>query len=219
MDQLREQVRQAISEELPNVLKEFLDKDIRESHDDYDSNIVGKVVNNKDPKKLGRCRVRIFGIHGDAIQDSDLPWAIPDFGFVGSKVGSFIVPPVGTMVGIYFDKGDPYLPHYTNKVLDLNNLPDNKNENYPNNMIFYQTDNGDYYTINRTTRKTTLHHSSGTEITIDLTGKVTISAWCISIPHKATGTVAPDPTGGPFNALPIDIFTGTPHQGTTVING
>ena len=41
---------------------------------------IGVVEDRNDPEKLGRCRVRIFGIHTDdvtAIPTEDLPWAIP----------------------------------------------------------------------------------------------------------------------------------------------
>lgn len=39
---------------------------------------IGKVVNINDPLSLGRCRVRIFGYHGEErdIPNDDLPWAI-----------------------------------------------------------------------------------------------------------------------------------------------
>jgi hypothetical protein len=41
---------------------------------------VGVVEDRKDPEKLGRCKVRIFGYHTDNIEllpREDLPWAIP----------------------------------------------------------------------------------------------------------------------------------------------
>ena len=39
---------------------------------------IGKVVDLDDPLSLGRCRVRIFGYHGEErdIPDEDLPWAV-----------------------------------------------------------------------------------------------------------------------------------------------
>ena len=39
---------------------------------------IGQVVSIDDPLTLGRCRVRIFGYHGEErdIPDDDLPWAV-----------------------------------------------------------------------------------------------------------------------------------------------
>ena len=39
---------------------------------------IGKVVDINDPLSLGRCRVRIFGYHGEErdIPNDDLPWAV-----------------------------------------------------------------------------------------------------------------------------------------------
>lgn len=39
---------------------------------------IGQVVSIDDPMTLGRCRVRIFGYHGEVkdIPDEDLPWAV-----------------------------------------------------------------------------------------------------------------------------------------------
>jgi hypothetical protein len=39
---------------------------------------IGKVVDLNDPLSLGRCRVRIFGYHGEEkdIPNEDLPWAV-----------------------------------------------------------------------------------------------------------------------------------------------
>lgn len=41
---------------------------------------IGIVENRKDPKKVGRCQVRILGFHSQSKQDipsEDLPWAYP----------------------------------------------------------------------------------------------------------------------------------------------
>lgn len=59
---------------------------------------VGKVVDLNDPLSLGRCRVRIFGYHGEErdIPDEDLPWAVaihpintPNF-YGTPKIGYFV---------------------------------------------------------------------------------------------------------------------------------
>jgi hypothetical protein len=59
---------------------------------------IGKVVDLDDPLSLGRCRVRIFGYHGEErdIPNDDLPWAVaihpintPNL-YATPKVGYFV---------------------------------------------------------------------------------------------------------------------------------
>lgn len=80
-----------------------LDKDnIRETH------WIGEVVDNNDPKFLGRCRVKVFGKF-DKLPNDAIPWATPmnrDF------VGSHNTPNVGTIVAVRFDNGNIYHPEY-----------------------------------------------------------------------------------------------------------
>lgn len=147
-------------------------------YSDYENSLcrsyVGRVVDNNDPNKIGRCRVRVFGIFTEEIPDKELPWAIPEFAFRGSKVGSFVVPPVDTLVRVFFDCGEIYLPIYTTKVIDTNNMPTQKDTDYPDNMVMFETDEGDYLTVNRKSKVTTYNHNSGVKIIIDQDGKVTI---------------------------------------------
>ncbi len=227
-------IRRMLDENVIDVRDLFLDKDLNESHSEM---YVGKVVDNKDPDKIGRCKIRVFGVFGDEIPDRDLPWAIPDFAFIGSKKGSFIVPPEDTIVRIYFDQGDIYLPVYTRKVVDENNLPADKDEDYPDNMIFFETDEGDKLMINRKTGKLTFVHNSGNELTIekngnsenthksgsvvsmDATGNITIdSKLNVTIKHGALlvaeGSVVIPTGSGPLCALPACLFAGAPQTGT-----
>ena len=75
----------------------------------------GVVVNNDDPKKIGRVRVRIYSIHGDdksGMKDDDLPWAFPCFFNTGYNSGTFIVPEVGATVFLLFENGESSKPIY-----------------------------------------------------------------------------------------------------------
>ena len=75
---------------------------------------IGVVEDRTDPEKLGRCRVRIFGIHTDdivAIPTEDLPWAIPVYSVNNND--SFSAPREGEYVVGFFLDGSflyPYLP-------------------------------------------------------------------------------------------------------------
>lgn len=223
-------------------IKELLGKDISEliSHltdgkpavtlSDFYS---GKVEDNNDPEQLGRCRIRVYGVHSSEIPTSDLPWSTPDMQFIGSKVGSFIVPPIDAIIQVYFDKGDLYNPKYTTKVL-TGNLPNDIEEDYPNTMVFFETDNGESFKINRKSGTTIYRHSSGTMFTINENGDIEIATTpstsgnltinvkgdveilSDTIQMGATGftsTVTPDATGGPMNCLPVCPFGGAIHQG------
>ena len=215
---MSEKMFNLMGDELSEGLKKFLNKEIVEDKFDI---YVGKVVDNNDPLQLGRCKIRVFGVfdNGD-IKDSDLPWAMPNNTFVGSKVGSFIVPPKDAIVNVYFDDWDVNLPHYTTKVIDKNNLPKNYAKNYPDNMVFYETDKGTSFEIDRSTEDVTFSHSSGTKITIEgATGNITIDGNLnTTIKHKGILTVEGStvtPTGsGPLCAIPSCLYTGAPHTGT-----
>ncbi len=82
-----------------------------------------KVVNNNDPKKIGRIQVRIPSYHGAPgltdrfIEDEKLPWATPClYGGCGQDFGSFIVPIPGTFVWLMFEDNDVDKPIYLGGV-------------------------------------------------------------------------------------------------------
>lgn len=69
---------------------------------------IGNVEDNNDPKKIGRCKVRVLNVFDD-IPVSDIPWATPWKDLNGNQ---FILPDVGKVVSIVFDEGNPYKPEY-----------------------------------------------------------------------------------------------------------
>ena len=241
---IRSDLRNTIGNSLESNLSSFLDND---GDDNYFGEYVGKIVNNVDPDNLGRCQIRVYGVFDNLIPDEDLPWALPNFNFVGSLVGSYIVPPIGAIVKVNFDKGDIYLPYYSTKVVDKNNrLSDVRNLNFdgnPNTLIFFETDEGDFFKIDKENKiiefrtayndfikvdrngniEINTMEATGIlngKITINAKGEVQINAPVVSIPHDASGLVTPNVTGtgGPFCALPVDPMTGMVHQGFKVVN-
>lgn len=146
-----------------------------------DSRWTGKVVDNNDPEMLGRVKILVFGYY-DELPTTALPWAIPDISYIGGTNGSFIIPEVGTMVRGYFDQGDIQKPIYDSIAfteLTAKNLTKNplvfKEENYPNKMVFFETDQGDFMTLNRFTGETEFKHRTGLTITIGIDGSLTIN--------------------------------------------
>lgn len=75
---------------------------------------LGVVVDVEDPKKIGRCRIRVFGKFDD-IEDGDLPWATPyrnlSFGQDGGS-GQFSTPKKDAVVRVRFNNGNIYFPEY-----------------------------------------------------------------------------------------------------------
>lgn len=69
---------------------------------------IGIVEDNNDPKKLGRCRIRVIDIFDD-IEVVDIPWASPWKDLNGNE---FILPEKGKILTVVFDSGNIYKPEY-----------------------------------------------------------------------------------------------------------
>jgi hypothetical protein len=64
----------------------------------------GVVENRNDPQLLGRCQVRIFGVHTEdivALPTSDLPWAIPLQSVTSAAISGVGSTPVGIVPGTW----------------------------------------------------------------------------------------------------------------------
>jgi hypothetical protein len=76
---------------------------------------VGPVVDNNDPEKLGRCRIKVFSLFDD-LEDSAVPWAFPVSNgmFAGGPggMGSISIPKIGTIVRVSFSEGNLYSPEF-----------------------------------------------------------------------------------------------------------
>ena len=169
--------------DLSNVAKnyqKFFDDAITNSSDQEEQKFTGrwegKVIKNNDPERLGRVKIQIFNFYDDLPSDA-IPWAIPDIMFIGSKAGNFIVPEIGTIVRGYFDQGDIQKPIYDKLAFNVDN-PNNSqatvNEDYPNKMIIFQTDQGDYMTLNRKTGEWVFMHRTGASIIFKGSGEMQI---------------------------------------------
>lgn len=225
-------IKDKFERDIPDLLKQFMDR-----RSALMNMYTGKIEDNNDPEKLGRCRIRVFGIFDDKeIKTEDLPWAKPDNSFVGSKKGSLIIPPLNTLVRVYFDNNDVYNPVFTSKVANKVQIPTNTAEDYPNNMIFFETDNGDFLQINRASFELYFYHASGTFLSIDKDGNITIEnkdaegdgnltmniKGDINISSE-NGDVSVEANKGniklggdlatqPIDNLPVCLFVGSPHH-------
>lgn len=86
-----------------------------------DTHWLGEVVDNNDPLKNGRCKVKVYGKF-DLIPTDAIPWASPSNVFAP---GQHVVPRKGDIVSITFDNGNIYLPMY---AYQINQNPELKKE-------------------------------------------------------------------------------------------
>lgn len=73
-----------------------------------DTHWLGEVIDNVDPLKLGRCKVKVLGKY-DNLPDDAIQWATP---MNRNAVGSHHVPRIGDIVSARFDNGNLYHPEY-----------------------------------------------------------------------------------------------------------
>jgi uncharacterized protein involved in type VI secretion and phage assembly len=72
----------------------------------------GVVSDNKDPWKIGRLRAKVENVYGNK-ENKESGWALPSVPYAGEGVGLFLIPPVGALVWIEFENGDPDYPIWT----------------------------------------------------------------------------------------------------------
>jgi len=82
--------------------KELEKDDIRDTH------WLGEIVDNKDPRNLGRCKVKVYGKF-DLLETESIPWATP---MNRDHVGAHSIPRIGDIVSVRFDNGNIYHPEY-----------------------------------------------------------------------------------------------------------
>lgn len=155
----------------------------------------GTVVDNSDASQCGKVKIKVYPMLAD-VATANLPWAVPAYPIVegsGSGIGYFAVPDVGTNVFVFFEMGDIYQPVYFAEAPDaLKGLPTERTTNYPNRKvvkfssgirfivddtakkIIVQTAGGIIGTIDDTALTVKLEHPTGTTITVDVNGKVTV---------------------------------------------
>ncbi len=79
----------------------------------------GKVVQNFDPKQLGRVLVSVPRVMGAAGQD----WAMPSMPFAGIQAGVYVLPPPQSNVWVEFEEGDPEKPIWSGGFWDTGTVP------------------------------------------------------------------------------------------------
>ena len=158
---------------------------------------LGEVVNVKDdPEKLGRVKVRVFGVYDD-VKEDDLPWAqivVPVTQGVHEGKGQYLGILKGTQVfGMFLDGKNSQLPMVIGTVPKEGDTNEKALENYPDNKV-YETESGHYKEYDDTlgAERIKEYHKSGTYYEIDKDGNMTIDtteSGARTITIKASGEI------------------------------
>jgi len=149
----------------------------------------GTVIDNNDPDKNHRIKVRILDIHR-GVEDEDIPWALPKTLGGGNTdvTGNVDVPPLGAMVNIEFLDDDPYHPVYSGGSFHKNTQLPELVEDYPNTKgrVF---ENGAVWKMNINKDTLTLTHPSGTSVEIDGAGHIKLAVADNTVGPNAEATL------------------------------
>lgn len=151
-----------------------------------DTPYIGTVVDNNDPKQLGRIKCNIPELmEGTA---DNLPWITQkNNSLLSGGDSSFYIPKVGDKIIIEFKYGDIYTGEYSGAYITQDSKPSAFSASYPDEggLSF----SGLNLVHNRSDNQTTITHPSGTIIKINPDGKVEILAAKIDLGDSADESV------------------------------
>lgn len=135
---------------------------------------VAKVVNNNDPLKAQRVQFRIAKIHR-GIADQHLPWASPGSLTLqgNNQIGALKVPVNGSTIIVEFL--DEYNTIYRGDFITEGSNNELVANNYPHCYGFTDR-SGNLLYVNTETDSVSFTHVSGTTISINQTGNITINS-------------------------------------------
>lgn len=147
-------------------LHRFLDELIFrgfESFGRYYSSYRGVVMDNNDPKHLGRVKLLIPEVTGSEAYDY---WAPPKGAFSGAGYGSQVIPRIGTIVWVEFESGFIERPIYSHSYMSAAEVPNDADLNDRNNFWF-KTPGGITIQINDTKKLINIKTGAGDYIEIN----------------------------------------------------
>lgn len=171
-----------------------------------------RVVDNNDPMKQQRVKVRISSVHGDT-EDGGLPWAVKAGGVSGTdSIGDIDVPVRGSWVWVTFMDHTPYKPQYVpGAYVGGSIIEELVNEDYPH--VTARIDrSGNLWKTNTKTDEVSLSLVSGALVHFDGAGRLVVKT--------ADNTVGPDATSPNPPGLTLVVIGNIDAQvtGNTVIS-
>lgn len=109
---------------MPEDPTDVLNQPARRSEGRYFGKYRGLVKDNKDPLKIGRLQVTVPAVYGMATN-----WALPCAPYAGEQVGFYAMPPIGALVWVEFEGGDPSHPIWSGGFWQAPEVPTEMNEN------------------------------------------------------------------------------------------
>ena len=146
---------------------------IKEQVDPTTMSYVGNVVDNNDPKKLGRIKVQI-SVYSDLKIDA-IPWASPLLGSHGNSqdYGGINVPEIGSQVRVTFPSKDFTAPYYSGAELNETTRTTFFDDDYPN-TYGYKDSVGNFIRINKERGTSQVQHSSTTNMQVAPDGSIKV---------------------------------------------
>jgi len=146
----------------------------------------GFVVENEDPEKRGRLKVKIPSVLAEQVFEQ---WIYGKSIFNSNKIGIFAIPAIGSGVWITFINGDPAMPIWEMGWFADKEIPDEFKERYldgitfKHDRIFIQSD------------KASIELFENGDIEIDSKGKINVNAFS-TVEIKALSDIDLEATAG-----------------------
>jgi uncharacterized protein involved in type VI secretion and phage assembly len=124
----------------------------------------GLVVDNNDPRSLGRLKVRVPMV----LAEVESNWAVPCVPYAGNGIGLFAIPPVGAGVWLEFEAGDHSRPVWVGCAWGTGEIPDSA---MPPKKVF-KTESGHTITLDDTpgAEKVEVKSKHGATVVMDSSG-------------------------------------------------
>lgn len=164
----------------------------------YKGLIIGEVVDNVDPLKIGRVKISIPHLT-EGIPPDALPWSHQMFPVgTGTKGGipTFKVPAIGTQVIVLFPTEDIYSSFYIGELLYKDHDLAELTADYPETYGFIDKIKNKYW-VNMKQGTVDLHHHSGTHVNIEKNGTINVTGvnhLNINITNDTTVTIGGNAT-------------------------
>ena len=146
---------------------------LKEQVDPASMTYIGNVVDNNDPKKLGRVRVQI-PLYADLKAES-IPWAAPLLASHGNsqEYGGLNVPELGAQVRVTFPSKDYTAPYYSGAELNETTRTTFFDDDYPH-TYGYKDSVGNFVKINKERGTAQFQHSSSTNVQVTPEGSIKV---------------------------------------------
>lgn len=156
-------------------MEELLVQIAREVQRKYYGKYRGFVVDNQDPEKRARLRVKVPSVLGD----EETAWALPCLPFGGlAGHGWFAVPEVDAQVWVEFEEGELTQPIWTGTFWQAKaDVPEEATQPEKPTTRLLKTPGGHLFQLDDEAdkEKILLHHPKGAELAIDEKGIVTLT--------------------------------------------